>query len=217
MPRAKARKLIKAKDVSPRLPSFPVASKKLFSKKYLVSGVIVLALAFLVWTNKTLFVVATVNGRPIPRWELENRLVTRYGSQTLDEVINEVLIRQAGQKKGATVTVKEIDGKIAEIEKSLDGKITLTNALTQQGMTMAEFRGQVELQLILDKLSADSVVVTDREVADYLASNSASLTSTDPASQSAEARSILTSQKKNATYRQLFNDLKNQAKISKFL
>lgn len=216
MPRAKTKKPIKTTHpIAAAISS--VEPQKLFSKKYLISAVVVFALALLLWKNKTLFIVATVNGQPIPRWELENRMVTRYGSQTLDEVINEVLIRQAGQKKDATATAKEIDDKIAEIEKSLDGKITLTDALAQQGMTMAEFRGQVELQLILDKLSADSVVVTDQEVADYIASNSASLNSSDPASQSAEARSILTSQKKNAAYRQLFNDLKNQAKISKFL
>lgn len=212
MPRAKT-----TRTPTPVPTANPFTPKKLFSKKYLISAAIVLVIALLLWKNKTLFIVATANGQPILRWELENRMVARYGSQTLDEIINEALIRQAGAKKGAVITSKEIADKIAEIEKSLDGKITLSDALAQQGMTMAEFRGQVELQLILDKLSADSVVVTDQEIANYIASNSASLTSADPASQSAEAKSILLSQKKNAAYRQLFNDLKSQAIISKFL
>lgn len=191
--------------------------KKLFSKKYLLSAAMVLVIALLLWKNKTLFIVATANGQPILRWELENRMVARYGSQTLDEIINEALIRQAGAKKGITITGKDIDDKTAEIDKSLAGKITLSDALAQQGMTMAEFREQIELQLILDKLSAGSINISDQEVADYIAKDSSSLTSTDPASQSAEAKNILLSQRKNAAYRQLFNDLKSQAKISKFL
>lgn len=191
--------------------------KKFLSTKYLVGVAIILLLAGLLWKNKSLVVAATVNGQPVPRWELENRLVSRYGNQTLDEVVNEVLIRQAGQKGGVDVAPKEVDGKISEVEKTLDGKISLSEALTQQGMTMADFRAQVELQLILDKLSASSVTVTDRDVADYIASNSGLLTSTDPASQSAEAKSILLSQKKNAAYRQIFGNLKSQAKVTKFL
>lgn len=214
---ARAEKLVVASGLTNSLPSFPVDSKKLFSRKYLISAAIVLVLALLVWKNKGLFVAATVNGQPVPRWELESRLVSRYGSQTLDEVINETLIRQAGKKSGASVTSKEIDAKVVEIEKSLEGRISLADALSQQGMTMAEFRGQVELQLILDKLSANSVVVTDQEVADYIASNSADLTSTDPASQAAEAKELILSQKKNAAYRQLFEDLKSKAVVTKFL
>lgn len=190
---------------------------KLLTTKYLLSVAVVLVLALLLWRNKSLLVVATVNGWPIPRWKLEERMVSRYGTQILEEIINEELIRQAGRQKGASISAKDIDDKIAEIEKSLDGKISLSDALAQQGMTMGEFRGQVELQLILDKLVGTSAVVTDQEVANYVASNSASLTSTDPASQSAEAKSILLSQKKNAAYRQIFSDLKSQAKVSKFL
>lgn len=191
--------------------------RKYFTQKYLLIALGVFLVAALLWKNKSLFVVALVNGRPVPRWEMESRIISRYGSQTLDEVINEELIRQAGQNKEVKITTREVDDKIVEIEKSLNGKVSLSDALSQQGMTMAEFRGQVELQLILDKLVASSIVVTDKEVADYIASNSATLTSADPASRSAEAKNVLLLQKKNAAYRQTFTDLKSQAKISKFL
>lgn len=191
--------------------------RKVFSNKNIVLLAVFLILVQLLWRNKNLLVAATVNGQPIPRWTLESRLVSRYGAQTLEEVINEVLIRQAGAKKGVSVSAKDVDNKIAEIEKSLDGKISVADALAQQGMTMAEFRSQVELQLILDKLAINLIDVSDQEVADYIASNSANLVSTELASQSAEAKTILTSQKKNAAYRQIFDDLKKQAKVSKLL
>lgn len=210
MPKAKPKTLVLPKRL-------PVNPKKFLTKKYLISAAVILVLALLLWKNKTLFVVATVNGQPVPRWNLENRMVSRYGSQTLDEIINETLIRQAGREKGVSVTAADIDAKTAEIDKSLGGKISLADALSQQGMTMTDFRGQVELQLILDKLVSSSIGVTDQEIANYIASNSATLTSTDPASQSAEAKNLLLSQKKNAAYRQIFSDLKARAQITKYL
>ena len=199
------------------IKSRSVMLRKVLTTRNLVILAVVLILLQLLWRNKSLLVAGTVNNQPIPRWTLESRLVARYGAQTLEEVINEVLIKQEGVKKGASVSAKDVDNKITEIEKSLDGKISIADALIQQGMTMAEFRSQVELQLILDKLASNMIEVSDQEISDYIASNSASLIDTDPASQSAEAKTILTSQKKNAAYRQIFDDLKKQAKVSKYL
>ncbi len=215
-----AKKIIKKNNpITPSVDSMSskINFQKYRSPKYLVALAVIILLALVLWKNKSLLVVATVNGKPVPRWELEGRMVSRYGTQTLDEVINEELIRQAGNQKGITVSQAEITAKISEVEGTLQGKISLSDALAQQGMTIDEFHHQVELQLILDKLTASSIVVTDKEVAAFIASNSASLVSTDPASQSAEARKLLISQKKNSAYRQMFTDLKAQAKISKFL
>lgn len=186
-------------------------------KRYAVIIAIAAALVFLLWKNKTLLIVATVNGQPVPRWELESRMVSRFGSQTLDEVINEQIIFQEGRKKGVRITDAQVATKVAEIEKSLNGQITLKDALAGQGMTMEEFQSQVKLQLTLEKLAASDLSVTEKEVEDYVASNSATLTATDAAGLKAEARTILESQKKNEALRQLFTNLKSQARIVKYL
>ncbi|MEK7127503.1 MAG: hypothetical protein AAB838_02125, partial [Patescibacteria group bacterium] len=53
--------------------------------RFITIGLLVLIiLAALVWKFKTLFVVAMVNGRPVTRMELEGKIMSRYGKQTLD-------------------------------------------------------------------------------------------------------------------------------------
>ncbi|MBI3559213.1 SurA N-terminal domain-containing protein, partial [Candidatus Gottesmanbacteria bacterium] len=162
-------------------------------------------------------VAATVNNRPVWRWDLENRLIARFGSQTIDELVSESLIKQAAAKNNVTVGKTEIDNKVSEIEKSLAGKITLKDALAQQGMTVDDFRRQVELQLTLEKLTASSVVVSDKEVADYIDKNRATLTATDEAGMKDEARKILAAGKQGTVLRDYFTNLRSQAKIIKYL
>lgn len=191
--------------------------KKVFSRRNLVILVLIVLLALVGWKNKGLVIAATVNSQPVWRWELENRMIGRYGDQTLQEITNEDLIKQAAAKKGASVNSSDVNNKIADIEKSLNGQISINDALAQQGMTMADFRSQVELQLLLDKMTAGQINVTDAEVADYIASNASSLTSTDPASQATQARQALESQKKSSAYQTFFQALQQEAKITKFL
>ncbi|MBI4099664.1 SurA N-terminal domain-containing protein [Candidatus Microgenomates bacterium] len=185
--------------------------------RYLAIAIIVVVAALLAWNNKSLFVVATVNGQIVPRWSLETKLIDRYGKDTLEEVVNEQIILQAGAKKGITVSDKEVADKSSEVEKSLGGKITLSDALASQGMTVAEFQSQIRLQLTLEKLAGASIVVSDQDVTDYIASNSATMTATDEAGLRDEAKTAILNQKKSTALRQLFTDLKSQAKVARFL
>ena len=191
--------------------------KKKINSKYFILGVLILVLAVLLWKNKGWVVAATVNNRPVWRWDLENRMVARFGSQTVDELVSESLIKQAAAKNNVTVSKTEIDNKVAEIEKTLAGKITLKDALAQQGMTVDDFRRQVELQLMLEKLTASSVVVSDKEVTDYIDKNKATLTATNDADLKMEARRILVTGKQGTVLRDYFTNLRSQAKILKYL
>lgn len=202
------------------VPKLSALKGKLASPKakiYLVAALVVVLLALFLWKNKSLVIVATVNGQPIPRWTLEKRLVGRYGTQTLEEVVNEEIILQAGQKKNIQVSEAEIDSKVAEIDSSLGGKISLKDALAGQGLSMDEFRMQIKLQLTLEKLAGASIVVSDKDVTAYLDKNRSSMTATDEAGLKLEAQKTLEAQKKNEALRQLFNDLKNQAKVVRYL
>ena len=207
------------------MQSMPKAKEKITEKvlkeKYfkpaVIVGLILIILALVVLKNKGLFIAATVNGRPLWRLDLEKRLVSQYGSSTIDEIVAEMLIHQAASQKKVSVTKADVDAKLAEIEKSLNGQITLKEALAQQGDTIESLRQRVELQLLLEKLTAGQVIVSDSEVADYLDKNKTTLSATDEAEMRVEAKNILLSQKQNTVLRQYFTDLKSKAQISKFL
>lgn len=206
MPRKK--KIIEEVSVEP---------EKKVGSKYFVLGLVVLVLAVFLWKNKSWVVAATVNNRPVWRWDLESRMISRFGGQTIDELVSESLIRQTAAKDKVIISKIEIDNKVSEIEKSLAGKITIKDALAQQGMTIDDFRRQVELQLMLEKLTASSVVVSDKEITDYLDKNRATLTATDEAGMKEEARKILLAGKQGTALRDYFTNLRSQAKILKFL
>lgn len=200
-----------------KIEEIPAEPEKKVSSKYFVLGLVILVLAVLLWKNKNWVVVATVNNRPVWRWDLESRMVSRFGSQTIDELISEALIRQTAAKNKTVVDKTEVDNKVSEIEKSLAGKITIKDALAQQGMIVDDFRRQVELQLMLEKLTAGSVAVSDQEVTDYLDKNRATLTATDEAGLKEEARKILVTGKQSTALRDYFTNLRSQAKILKYL
>lgn len=174
-------------------------------------------LALLLVLNKGLILVATVNNQPVWRWDLEKRLSGQYGSQMLDELTSEALIYQAAAKKGITVKSSEVDAKLTEKEKTLNGKMTLSDALAAQGTTVEEYRRWLGLEMLLEKLVADQVSVSDQDVSDYIDKNKGLLTATDEGTMKDEARQAVLSDKQNTAIRQYFTNLKSQAKISKFL
>ena len=179
--------------------------------------VVLLILGTLLVKNKNLFVVASVNGSPVWRWTLEQKLVSRYADQTIDEITSEVLIAQAAKSKGVTATTAEVSQKITDIEKSLNGKIILKDALSQQGMTMEDLQSQIKLQILMEKMTEGQVVVSDQEISDYLENNKSLLVATEEGLMKEEAKKAVVDSKKSATLRQFFTDLKAKAKISKYL
>ncbi len=201
-------------SLPPILKNLP-PSKTLY--RYVLVALVIVVVAFFLWKNKSLVVVALVNGRPIDRLTFESRLVNNFGKQTLDELINEQIILQAGQKKGIQVSEKEIADKITEIDKSLGGKISLTDALASQGLSLDEFRSQIRLQLTLEKLAGTNFTASDQELTSYIDQNKGSMTATDEAGLKAEATNAIISQKRNTALRTLFSNLQSQAKVTRFL
>lgn len=222
----KATKVVSRRRITPKRENVDLSAAETrstsFAKprpvgKYTVLLLLLVILAALVVKNKGLFVAAMVNGRPITRIALDNQLMSRYGSSLLDELINDEIINGEADKKGIKVSPDEINAEISRIETSLGGKTNLDQALTAQGMTMNDLTVDVQRRLLVNKLTAGSVNVSDQEIADYIDKNKSSLTATDDAGLKQEALDALTSQKKSDATQKWFTDLKAKAKISKYI
>lgn len=209
--------MINKKELAKKIKPLKDVWQKNQQTKFVVLFAVLVIFGLLLVKNKSLFVAATVNGRPVWRWTLESKLVSRYGDQTLDEITSEVLIQQAAESKGITATSVEISQKITDIEKSLSGKIALKDALAQQGMTMEDLRSQIKLQILMEKMTASQITVSGQEIVEYLEKNKSLITATETGAMNEEAKKALTDSKKNTLLRQLFADLKAKAKISKYL
>lgn len=186
-----------------------------WKRNLLIIALVILAL--LAFKFKNLFVVATVNGSPITRLELEKELNNKYADQTLENMISEQVILSEARKKGISISDADVNTKIKEIEDRLKGQISLEDALKAQGLTKDSFRKQVEIQLIIDKMFDKEAKVSDKEVEEYITQNQESLqTSTDPAKLRADVYNNLRQQKIGEIFDKWFNEAKQKASIVKF-
>lgn len=185
------------------------------NKRWLV---LVLILVLLVLAlRKGWIVAAFVNGRPIFRYQLTQNLVSRFGTQTLEGMIGEALIADAARKSDVYVTKDDVESKEAEVVKGLGENVKLEDVLKFQGMTKEDFDTQVRLQLTVEKLLSKDIQISESDIDNFIATNRATLVATTPSELRTEARQTLLSQKVNEKIQPWFEELKQKAKILRFL
>ena len=202
-------------DVTP--VNSPAPSVGRMQPKWMIVAALVVILGGLLLTNKGILFAAIVNGKPIFSWELNHMLKARFGEQTLEGMIGERLVFEEAQNKGVSVSQEEMDAKKAEIVASLGGDAQFEDLLKFQGMTREDFEHQIRLQLLVQKLLGNDVEVTEEEVDAYIANNRAMLTATDPAQLRTEARTVILDQKVSEKIQPWFLELKENAKVMRFL
>jgi len=201
----------------PNKKRIPKEPQKQLSRKNIILIAVLILLALL-WIFKSSFIVASVNGQPISRWQLNDRLLKRFGDQTLDSIINERLILAATRQKGIFVKSEEIDARTKQIEERLNGKISLDDALKAQGLTRDDFKRELEIQLSIEKLFAKETTISAAEIEDYISKNSQVYKdATNPVQVREEVDNLLKQQKINDKFNKWFEDIRKNAKITKFL
>lgn len=149
--------------------------------------------------------------------ELHKELEKRYGKAVLEDLVSEQLIRQEAAKKGVKATDAEINLKTDEFKIQLGANVNFDEFLAQRGYSATDFRKQVEVQIILEKLTTGAINISDQELKDFIDQNKANLTATDEAALKAEALQYLTSQKKNEAMQKWFTDLKAKSRVVTYL
>lgn len=185
--------------------------------KLLYAVAVLLALSALLIANKQWVVAGVVNGRPVWSWELTKIMTERFGKQTLEGMISERLITDEAAKLGVVVSKEDIEAKQGEILKTLGGNMSVDELLKYQGISRSDFDNQIRLQLLVGKILGKDLVITDDDVGRYITTNSATLTSTTPAELRAEARQAILDAKVGEKLQGWFLELKNKAKILRFL
>jgi hypothetical protein len=208
----------KTEDLIPSYPSATSATGSWFyTYRWVIFIVVIIIVIGAYFGSKGYLVAATVNGQPVFGWDVEQVMMSRYGSQTLDAIISERLVAGAAQKAGIVVSQKDVDTKVSELVKTLGPNVKLEDLLAYQGVTKSEFESQVKLQLTIEKLLGKDIKITESEISNYIASNAATLTATDEAGMRSEAQQALFSQEISQKVQTWFNDLKSKAKIVRFL
>lgn len=169
-----SRKVTTSSEVVNESPNVSPLSVKV-SKKYLLIGVIVIAIAVLIYAFRSFFIVATVNGQPVSRLALIQELEKQGGKQTLNALVTKTLIEQEAAKKNVTVSQKDIDEELKKIQTNLSKQgQTLDQVLQLQGMTRETLATQIRTQKLVEKL-VGPVTVSDKDIAAYMEANKASI------------------------------------------
>jgi foldase protein PrsA len=97
-------------------------------------------------------VVAKVNNENITQSQLNEELNKQYGYETLQNLINQVLVLQEAKKKNITVNEKEIEEEIYKTALNMGGIEKLKDQLKARKVNFNDYKQKVKLDLLLRKL-----------------------------------------------------------------
>ena len=168
-----AKKETTKKQIIKKLP-FKMDKKNIaFAKKI---GIVVLAgiVVFLMAKKfRGQFIAATVNRQVVSRWSLNRSLVSTYGAQTLDELVNKAILKDLAKENDIEITDEDIKVEIDELIVSLGGEEAFQQALEQYQLTDEDLKERISVTLTQEKLAEAvvQVVVTDEQVKSYYEEN----------------------------------------------
>lgn len=188
------------------------------SRKTAISIVIIVAIGVLAYVYRGVFIAATVDGSPIMRLAVIQKLEKTSGKNLLNSLINEKLISNEARAKNISVGDDEINDQIKAIENQVATQgTTLDEALAAEGMSMNDLKKQILFQKSVEKLLADKVNVTDEEVTKYIEDNKIPIPQGQEAALAEQIKSEMRNQKLNTEAQALMANLKSQAKIQRFV
>lgn len=185
--------------------------------------IIVLIIALLIigfaYQFKSIFVAALVNGQPISRLTVVKELEKQSGKQMMDSLVSKTLIAQEAKKQNVTVSQKEIDDEVKNIEDTLKKRgQNLDQLLEFQGTTRQEFLEQIKMQKTVQKLIGKDIKVTDKEINDYYEKNKDSFPEGSKEADLKESiKQQLEQQKLSDKFQSWIQELRNKAKINYFV
>jgi hypothetical protein len=179
---------------------------------------VVIIIGALAYGYKGLFIAAIVDGSPISRLAVIQKLEKASGKSLLDSLINEKLIGNEVSAKKIVVSDDEINSEIKIIENQVIAQEnTLDAALASQGMSMDDLKKRIIFQKGLEKLLADKINVTDEEVAQYIKDNKISIPKGQEAAANDQIKNEIRNKKLNTEAQTLITDLKSKANIQYFV
>lgn len=104
--------------------------------------------------------VVKVNGTPIRQSEVVQRLLERYGEQTIDEMVNELLLRQELAAKKVTAPPEEVERRLKKIRSEFSDEDALKERLEQRGSSLDKLKKDVA-----DSLATERLIVKERRIA----------------------------------------------------
>lgn len=200
-----------------------VVRKRAINPILLVKIILVIAIGvvvfLLVQKYRGLFVAGMVDKSPISRWELNQKMTEKYGTQTLEEIISDRLLNENLKKYKIVVTDKEVADELASIKAQYGGEDQFKAAIAQYNMTEAQAVDSIKQSLGLKKIveATYTITVTDADVQKYFDDNKANYTGKKLQDVAAEIKDTLTQQQIYTDSQDWYTQIRKDAKVSIFI
>lgn len=167
---------------------------------------------------KSVFIAAWVNGRPVSRLVVIDKLEKESGKSVLESMINERLINDEVKQRKINISDEDVNNRIKTIEDQIKSQgSTLDDELVNAGLTRETLKDQIKTQLQLEKMLEGKVDVSDSEVADYISSNKITIPAGQEETYKSQIKDQIKQQKLSNESQTLLDDLKAKAKIKYFV
>ncbi|MBP2241943.1 foldase protein PrsA [Cytobacillus eiseniae] len=115
--------------------------------------------------------VASVNGEKISEDELHELLVSQYGSEVLETLITEKMIKQEMKKEKVEVSKAELEEEMNAYMESYGGEEAFQEILANNGVEMSTIEKNIENYVATKKLIEPRIKITDDELLAYFEEN----------------------------------------------
>lgn len=124
--------------------------------------------------------LASIDGHTISQSALDSALVSRFGQQQLEQMIDDQLVTVAAKADKVTATKADIAAAEAGIEAQygISGSAQLASFLQANGLTDAQFQAILKNQVLEQKLAEQHVNVTNKQIQAYYDAHKSQFTPT---------------------------------------
>ena len=151
--------------------------EKLRNNKFMIVLilVVVVALAAIVGTNfsSRSETIASVNGTKITSDDLYDIMAAQYGSSIVDTLITNKVIEQEAEKQGVKISADAIEEELDAFIESYGGEESFNAALEQSGISLDNFKYDIEIYLMTKELMSPDIEVTEEDMETYFEENKA--------------------------------------------
>jgi parvulin-like peptidyl-prolyl isomerase len=117
-----------------------------------------------------------------------------YVAQIVGFLVEEQIVEQSAAELGISMTDKEVDDEIAELEKAYGGEEQVLTLLEEQGMSMALLRRSIRSQTLAQRAAevvTKEAAVSDADIAAYWKAHKAQLAKDKKTATLAKARATI--------------------------
>lgn len=125
--------------------------------------------------------MVVVNGVAIKQSQVLQRLWGQYGPATLQDMVDEILLKQSAGKLKVKPNPKDVEARLSRIRQQFRDQATFEAQLRQAGTTVEEVKRQISDQIVKEALVAKvkGIKVSDSEVKDAYEQNKLKLGSAE--------------------------------------